>query len=178
MPQKRNPDVLELLRAKAARVLAQAGLTAEILRAAPSGYNRDVQETKAPLMDGFECTIDSLRILVPLIQGLQIDPDALRRAFGPEVFATDFALELVAGGMPFRDAYHHVKARIGELAGRDPDEALAAKSHLGATAGLDFAGLEDRTQEAAAWVAEEQAHHLDCRNRLLGLRTKKTARPV
>lgn len=168
MPQKRNPDVPELLRAKAAKVLAYSGLVAEILRAAPSGYNRDLQETKAPFMEGCELAISSLRIMQPLMAGLEVDADALRRAFGPEVFATDRALELVAGGMPFRDAYHAVKADLAGLEGRSPDEALAAKRHLGAPMGLDFAALEGRADEALRWAEEEWKHHRSCRDRLLG----------
>lgn len=168
MPQKRNPDVLELLRAKTAKVLAHAGLVAEIVRAAPSGYNRDLQEAKAPFMEGFDLTLSSLRILQPLLAGLQVDAKALRRAFGPEVFATDRALELVAGGLPFRDAYHQVKAGLGGLAGRDPDAAVAAKTHLGASAGLDFQAFGARARQAAAWAARERRRHETCRARLLG----------
>ena len=174
MPQKRNPDVLELLRAKAAKVLAHANLVAEILRAAPSGYNRDLQETKEPFFSGFELAISSLRILSPLVAGLEVDGDALRRAFGPEVFATDRALELVAGGMPFRDAYHEVKANLGQLTGRSPDAALAAKRHLGAPLGLDFAAMEARAREAESWAAAEGARHRTRRDRLLGLKVKKS----
>jgi argininosuccinate lyase len=172
MPQKRNPDVLELLRAKAAKVLAHANLVAEILRAAPSGYNRDLQETKAPFMEGLELAISSFRILSPLVAGLEVDGAALRRAFGPEVFATDRALELVAAGMPFRQAYNEVKANLDKLTGKNPDEALAAKRHLGAPLGLDFAALDARAQEAETWAAEERSHHEAHRNRLLGLKIK------
>ncbi|HAL91572.1 MAG TPA: argininosuccinate lyase [Verrucomicrobia bacterium] len=178
MPQKRNPDVLELLRAKAAKVLAHAQLVAEIVRAAPSGYNRDLQETKEPFMDGFDLVLSSLRILAPLVAGLGVDGDALRRAFGPDVFATDRALELVAGGMPFRDAYHEVKNHLGDLAGKSPDEAVAAKRHLGAPMGLDFAALEARAEEEAAWAAKEIARHEACRDRLMGRPPEKTRTPV
>ena len=178
MPQKRHPDVPELLRAKAAKVLAHANLVAEILRAAPSGYNRDLQETKAPFMEGIELAVSSLRIMSPLVSGLEVDADALRRAFGPEVYATDRALELVAGGMPFRDAYHEVKGHLDQLSGRNPDEALAAKRHMGAPMGLDFDALEARIQEAEDWAKEEQAHHRACRDRLLGGRLPKAARFV
>jgi len=173
MPQKRNPDVPELLRAKAAKVLAYANLVAEIVRAAPSGYNRDLQETKAPFMEGFELAISSLRILAPLVAGLEVDAAALRRGFGPDVYATDRALELVAQGMPFRDAYHEVKANLDKLAGYDPDAALAAKRHLGAPLGLDFAAMDARAQEAEAWARREQERHCACRDRLLGLSAKK-----
>ena len=173
MPQKRNPDVPELLRAKAAKVLAYANLVAEIVRAAPSGYNRDLQETKAPFMEGFELAISSLRILAPLVAGLEVDAAALRRGFGPDVYATDRALELVAQGMPFRDAYHEVKANLDKLAGYDPDAALAAKRHLGAPLGLDFAAMDARAQEAETWARREQERHRACRDRLLGLSAKK-----
>ena len=173
MPQKRNPDVLELLRAKAAKVLGHANVVAEILRAAPSGYNRDLQETKEPFFSGLELAISSLRILSPLVEGLEVDGEALRRAFGPEVFATDRALEFVAAGMPFRDAYHEVKAHLEQLTGRSPDEALDAKTHLGAPMGLDFAALDLRAIEAESWATDELAHHQEHFNRLLGLKNKK-----
>ena len=168
MPQKRNPDVPELLRAKAAKVLAYANLVAEIVRAAPSGYNRDLQETKAPFMEGFELAISSLRILDPLVAGLEVDAAALRRGFGPEVYATDRALELVAQGMPFRDAYHQVKANLDQLAGYDPDAALAAKRHLGAPLGLDFKALAGQARAAARWAAGERKRYAAKRAALLG----------
>lgn len=170
MPQKRNPDVAELLRAKAAKVQAYAGLSAEIVRAAPSGYNRDLQEIKEPFMDGVEITLSSLRILVPLMSGLELDEAALRRAFTPDVFATDQALELVASGMPFRDAYHQVKQQLDELADMDPDKALAAKQHMGAPMGLDLPLLLTRAGEARAWAEEERAYYTKCRDHLLGLK--------
>ena len=157
MPQKRNPDVMELLRAKAAKVMAQASVTAEIVRAAPSGYNRDLQETKEPFMRGFDLAISSLRVMTAVMSSLQVDAAACRRAFTPDVFATDRALELVAGGMPFRDAYREVKAHLGDLKDRDPDAAISAKTHLGAPAGLDFDGLDARIEEASRWVADERA---------------------
>ena len=78
MPQKRNPDVMELLRAKAAKVMAQASVTAEIVRAAPSGYNRDLQETKEPFMRGFDLAISSLRVMTAVMSALQVDAAACR----------------------------------------------------------------------------------------------------
>ncbi|HRU19838.1 MAG TPA: argininosuccinate lyase, partial [Kiritimatiellia bacterium] len=72
--------------------------------------------------------------------------------FTPDVFATDRALELVAGGMPFRDAYQHVRSHLETLQEADPDRALAAKTHLGATAGLDFGGYRARVRDVRRWV--------------------------
>ncbi|MBR6023136.1 MAG: argininosuccinate lyase, partial [Kiritimatiellae bacterium] len=145
MPQKRNPDVLELMRAKAAKVIAEGQFALEVVRAMPAGYNRDLQEIKGPFMDGFAETLASLRILPGLIAGTKVNEDALRAGFGPGVYATDRALELVAEGVPFRDAYREVKAHLDDLGRRDPDAALAAKTHLGAPAGLDWPGLAART---------------------------------
>lgn len=170
MPQKLNPDILELTRAKAARVLSAAACTAEIVRAAPSGYNRDLQETKGLLMDGFAQTRATLRILAPLIAQTGVNADALRAAFTPEVFATDRALELVGRGMPFRDAYHHVKEHLDELARQDPDAALALKTHLGAPLGLDFPALRLRADEASSLAAEELQEFARAMSRLLGVR--------
>jgi argininosuccinate lyase len=148
MPQKYNPDVCELIRAKAARVVGASTAAAGILKAMPGGYNRDLQETKELYLEGFQTTRASLRILARLVEGLEPRPDRLRGAFTPDVFATDRALELVAGGMPFRDAYHHVRDHLDELRMMDPDAAIAAKTHLGATAGLDFEAYAARVAES------------------------------
>ena len=138
MPQKYNPDVCELVRAKAAKLIGLSAGAASLLKAMPGGYNRDLQDTKEMLMEGFSTTRASLRIMTRLVGGLKPVSAKLRAAFSPGVFATDRALELVAGGMPFRDAYHQVRDHLEELAAMDPDQAIAAKTHLGATAGLDF----------------------------------------
>jgi argininosuccinate lyase len=147
MPQKYNPDVLELVRAKTARVLGQGTAACGILKALPGGYNRDLQETKELYLDGLQTTRATVRIMNLLAGALRIQPDRLRAGFTPGVFATDRALELVAGGMPFRDAYQHVRSHLDELAATaDPDAAVAAKTHLGGTAGLDFKHLSRRVQ--------------------------------
>ena len=156
MPQKKNPDVLELVRARAAGVQAAAGFVAEIVRAAPSGYNRDLQEAKGPFLKGLKTTLACVRIMKRVVEGLRVNEAALRKAFTPDVFATDQALELVAGGMPFRRAYDHVKSHLPELESADPDRALARKTHLGAPAGLDFAALFGRVDELANWLKDEQ----------------------
>lgn len=148
MPNKNNPDVLELLRSKAALVLGHGQSISMILHAAPGGYNRDLQDTKEPFLEGLAITRASVRILARCIEGLDINPDKLRGAFDGGVFATDAALAKVAEGMPFRDAYHYVKEHLAELDSADPDEAIARKTHLGSTAGLDFGLYHDRIQSA------------------------------
>ncbi len=150
MPQKYNPDVLELVRAKAARLLGQSTAACAIVKALPGGYNRDLQETKELYLDGMAATRASLRILARMTRSLGIREERLRAGFSPGVFATDRALELVAGGMPFRDAYQHVRSHLDVLQTADPDAAIAAKTALGNTAGLDLAGLAARARAARA----------------------------
>lgn len=159
MPQKYNPDVCELIRAKAAKVVGLSTGIAGILKAMPAGYNRDLQDTKGMLMEALASTRASLRIMTRLVDGLKPRPEKLRAAFSPGVFATDRALELVAGGMAFRDAYHQVRDHLDELAAMDPDEAVAAKTHLGATAGLDFALY-------TAWLRHERQETANDRRRV------------
>lgn len=167
MPQKRNPDVLELIRAKAARVRAHASSVFDLLRGLPSGYNRDLQETKEPFLVGLSETLDCLRILRGLVEGLRANREALLRGFTPEVFATDRALELVASGMPFRDAYHHVKEHLHELAAVDPVEAIRKKTHEGAPAGLNFGLMTARIEVGMRFARREKRRLATCYERLL-----------
>ena len=166
MPQKKNPDVLELVRAKASRVAAAAEGVYGLLKGLPTGYNRDLQEAKEPFMEGIATTRASLRIMTGLVQGLAVRREALLGGFTPDVFATDRALELVAGGMPFRDAYHHVKEHLDELRDRDPVEAIQRKRHLGATAGIDFAFLKQGVRAHSRFVRAEQARITRAKTRL------------
>ena len=158
MPNKNNPDVLELLRSKAALVLGHGQAVGMILHAAPGGYNRDLQDTKEPFLEGLAITRASVRILARCVEGLDVNPERLRNAFDGGVFATDAALAKVAEGMPFRDAYHYVKAHLDELDQADPDEAIALKTHLGGTAGLDFSLYRTRILQSMEHVRGARDH--------------------
>lgn len=156
MPQKYNPDVLELIRAKTAVVLGLGSAANNLLKSLPGGYNRDLQESKALYMEGLRVTRASLRIMSLMAKSLDVNADRLRAGFTPGVFATDTALELVAGGMPFRDAYQHVRSNLDALASEDPDKAIAKKTHLGSTAGLDFNLYRARIRHARQWTGLHQ----------------------
>ena len=169
MPQKYNPDVLELIRAKAAVVLGYGTAANTILKAMPGGYNRDLQETKELYMEGLRVTRASLRIMALMTRSLGVRPERLRAGFTPGVFATDRALELVSGGMPFRDAYQYVRSHLDELESADPDQAVAAKTHEGGTAGLDFGFYRVRVGEVRRWVRERRRHAQAAFSKLLGV---------
>lgn len=156
MPNKNNPDVLELIRSKAAQVLGQGNTVSMILLAAPGGYNRDLQDAKEPFLEGLATTRSSTRILARCVEGLKVNGDNCRAAFDGGVFATDAALALVAEGMPFRDAYHQVKANLAELENEDPDAAIARKTHLGGTNGLDFGFYRSELRQVKDFTEQQQ----------------------
>lgn len=170
MPQKKNPDVLELVRAKTSRVLGCESAVKNIVKGLSSGYNRDLQEAKEPFLEGVQTTRACLRIMSLLVGGMQVNPKALLAGFTPHVFAADWALELVSHGASFRDAYHYVRQHLDELKQIDPGAAIALKTHLGAAAGLDLVLLAGRTASTKKFVKHERAKYYSAVSRLLGVR--------
>jgi argininosuccinate lyase len=156
MPQKKNPDVIELVRARASKVRACEQAVYDLIKGSPSGYNRDLQDAKEPFMEGIATTRACLRVLSPFIEAIKVNKQALKDGFTPDVFATDRALELVGEGMPFRDAYNHVKENLHELEKIDPAKALAKKTHLGAPLGIDWTLLKERVTAVKGIVSDEQ----------------------
>jgi argininosuccinate lyase len=170
MPQKKNPDVAELVRAKASVVLGYASTVAGIVKSLPGGYNRDLQETKGLFIEGVQTTRACLRMMALLANGLGVNKEALLAGFAPDVFAADKALELVVKGMPFRTAYDHVKAHLDELCAIDPKLAVADKKHLGAPGGLDLGLLKSRAAQAGKFAVAESRKFRSAISRLLGAR--------
>ena len=166
MPQKYNPDVLELVRSKTAQVLGLSTASLSLLHAMPGGYNRDLQDCKGLYMKGLSITRTTLRILEKVVAGMTVDEDALRRGFIPGVFATDVALRKVAEGTPWREAYHQVRDNLEALSSEDADAAVAAKTHAGATAGLDWALYAARLDAFESSVAQRADAFAACRTRL------------
>jgi argininosuccinate lyase len=110
MPQKRNPDVLELLRASSATTQACLNEALMITAKLPSGYQRDLQRLKAPLFRSIDLAVESVDIMAYLLEGLEFRPDNIRLDEG--IFATAEAYRLVTEeGMPFREAYREVAKR-------------------------------------------------------------------
>jgi argininosuccinate lyase len=106
MPQKRNPDIAELLRAKPARVIGDLVTLLAVNKGLPLAYNKDLQETQEPLYDGVETARLSLAVAAGLVAGLEFNVERMREAAAdPALGATDLAEQLVRGGMPFRTAH-------------------------------------------------------------------------
>ena len=153
MPQKFNPDVLELVRGKTAQVIGWQTAALTLLHAMPGGYNRDLQDCKLLYMKTLETTRTTLRILTKVVEGMTVDEAKLRAGFIPGVFATDVALRMVAQGTPWRDAYHEVRDHLERLDTEDPDAAVAAKTHEGTTGGLHYSVYVDRIEGLRNLVA-------------------------
>ena len=113
MPQKRNPDVLELLRASSATAHACLDEALMITAKLPSGYHRDLQRLKPPVFRAIDLAIDSVDIMAYLLEGVRFLPDNIGLDEG--IFATAEAYRLVREeGLPFRDAYRQVAKRYAK----------------------------------------------------------------
>jgi argininosuccinate lyase len=130
MPQKRNPDVIELMRA-ACSVVEGAMAEVRSIVALPSGYHRDLQLTKAPTMRGLDEALATVRLVPRLLAGLQWDRARMAAAISAECYATDRAVELTTTGMPFREAYREVARSLDTATAADPRASLAARTSPG-----------------------------------------------
>jgi len=106
MPQKKNPDALELVRGKAGRIQGNlAGILATV-KNTPTTYNKDLQECWDMMYDSIDTTFDVLRIATGVLSTLKIDPAAMERVLSADMLATDLAEYLVRQGVPFRETHH------------------------------------------------------------------------
>jgi len=127
MPQKRNPDVFELLRGRSATAQACLLEALAIFAKLPSGYQRDLQLLKAPLFRGIDLALASTSILVPAIDAMGFREDNIR--LDPAIHAAERANELVVReGIPFREAYRRVGAELRGAAG-DADSVDVDTTH-------------------------------------------------
>ena len=108
MPQKKNPDVLEIIRANYHVVLANEFQIKSLVSNLISGYHRDFQLTKKPLMDSFEITKNSLNAMILVFQKLNVNKKSCESAMTEELFATQKTFDLVKKGVSFRDAYKKI----------------------------------------------------------------------
>ncbi|KAI0839723.1 argininosuccinate lyase [Hypoxylon sp. FL0890] len=110
MPQKKNPDGLELLRGKAGRAFGHMAGLMMTQKGLPSTYNKDLQESWEPMLDHVKTISDSVQIANGILTTLTVRPDRMRAALDPFMLATDLADYLVRKGVPFREA-HHISGR-------------------------------------------------------------------
>lgn len=142
MPNKRNPDVIELMRASYASVAA-AKSEIEQLLSLPSGYHRDLQFSKGAIFHGFGRGLKALALLPGLLRELRWNEARMAQALEPSMYATDLAIELARDGLPFRDAYREA-ANPERWAQRDPQASLDARVSPGGHGDLRLDTLQAR----------------------------------
>ncbi|GCE17783.1 argininosuccinate lyase [Dictyobacter kobayashii] len=166
MPQKRNLDIMELVRARAQTMLAHQQHILGIVCGLPSGFNMDYQETKRPLLEALDLAQESIDICSLVISKVTVNTGRLLAACTFELFATDRAYEMVTHDhMPFRDAYRivgkEVTAQLDQLLPLPTEsqeqliERLKARKHLGAPGNP---GLEQARQRLAQAQENWQQH--------------------
>jgi len=124
MPQKRNPDMAELVRGKSGRLMGHLVALLTVLKGLPLTYNRDLQEDKEAVFDAADTFRSSLEVMARAVTSMEVDAGAcLYAASAPELLATDVADALVRTGLPFRQAHQVVGAavRIAEEKGTRMD---------------------------------------------------------
>jgi argininosuccinate lyase len=149
MPNKRNPDVVEMLRATHAVV---QGAQAELgdLLALPSGYHRDLQASKAPFLRAFARGLQALALVPRLVADFEWNAARLNASFTAEMFATDLATEQASQGVPFREAYRAVAESLSGLSEVDPQKSLLERVSPGASGNLMLDDLRSRLDSARA----------------------------
>jgi argininosuccinate lyase len=110
----------------------------------PSGYHRDLQVTKGPLLRAMRQGLHALSLVARLVSDLTLRAATMRNAITPEMFATDRAIELARTGTPFRDAYRSVAGDLTAPGAHDIEASLAARVSPGATADLRLDVLRAR----------------------------------
>jgi argininosuccinate lyase len=145
MPNKLNPDTVELLRSLHATVIG-ARTELDAVLSLPSGYQRDLQDTKPPLIRAFSRGLAGLAILPDLLAGLEWHDERLRGAIGGELYATDRANELVGEGYSFREAYRQAARDMDDLKQRAPERSLEARVSPGSCANLLLERLQQRLE--------------------------------
>jgi len=156
MPQKKNPDIAELLRGRAARSLGSLVALATTLKGLPLAYDRDLQEDKTALFATVDNTFDCLEAAAILVEHLEFDRQRLAAAAGdPSMLATDAAEELVREGTAFRKAHQEVAGQVRE---GTFTTSFNAKSSV---AGRDLVGGPNQLRVAArARVVRREANAL------------------
>ena len=139
MPQKKNPDVAELVRGKTGRLYGNLVAVLTMMKGLPLTYNRDMQEDKEPLFDSVDTLLASLRVMADMLGHTKVNRARCEAAASdPMLLATDLVDFLVKRGMPFREAHHAVGALVAEAEGtHTPLPKLAIKKY-GASAGKVF----------------------------------------
>ncbi len=157
MPQKRNVDIAELLRSKVHVGLGYYTTSLGIASNLFSGYNRDLQDGKMPLMKSLENTLESVRMAHLLLDGIQPNGKKMRESMTPEIFATHNAMRMVLKGKRFREAYRIAGDSPEGYLPKDLAAVLKDSEHIGGTGKLLLSSYEKRIKEEKRVLARNRS---------------------
>jgi len=158
MPQKKNPDVVELARGRCRELRGTASLVDQIASGLPSSYHRDLQLLKRPVILGLRQADELFGVLVRLVPALKVEAEATTAASTDELYAAHQAYVYVQGGMPFREAYRKVAQQIQEGT-FVPDRAALTATHLGGAGNLGLEALSADLAAARTWIEAKGVIH-------------------
>ncbi|MSO36584.1 MAG: argininosuccinate lyase [Acidobacteria bacterium] len=163
MPQKKNPDPLELVRGKSGRVIGHLTGFLITMKGLPTGYNKDLQEDKEPLFDSEDTLAVSLAATAAVIGKLGLHPERTGKAASGLLLATDVADYLVSRGMPFRQSHEVVGAMVRKLLSEGRDFEALSLAEWRQSSGLFGDDVKDRVTAAASVRARRtpQSTHPD-----------------
>lgn len=168
MPQKKNFDAMEILRAKAHEVITCQQRIASIISGLPSGYNADFGETKSPFMNAVEIVVNTLQLMNIVLDSISPNVKILYKACTTEIFATHAAYLLVKEGIPFREAYQKISLSLDQLPKFDPVEILKNSSHVGGPGNLSLAKIVTEIEKGRRWWKEKITFYETAINKLKG----------
>jgi argininosuccinate lyase len=146
MPQKQNVDIAELLRSKSHIIFGYFTQVYTVGLNLPSGYNRDLQDTKKPYMDALKLAGDILEVTQLLLTNIIPNTQVLHASMTKELYATSLAYDYVQQGTPFRLAYQNVGENLDTIPNFDVLQELKKSTHLGSTGNLHLDELEKNVQ--------------------------------
>ena len=165
MPQKRNPDVVELARGRCRELRGYALMLQELAGGLPSNYHRDLQLLKKPLFAALDTAGNWLDVLIHLVPALRVDAKRAAAACTDELYATHAAYQCVQSGLPFRDAYKQIAQQLADGSFR-PDRAALSASHSGAAGNLGLDQIESEIEMTEQWIVKMQTHLRHCEERI------------
>lgn len=160
MPQKKNPDVVELARGRCRELRGVVSQVEQIGSGLPSSYHRDLQLLKRPVITGLRQADELFGVLVRLIPALSVTAEATAAACTDELYAAHQAYVYVQGGLPFREAYRKVAQQIQEGTFA-PDRTALTATHLGGAGNLGLDELAADLASARAWIEAKREIHAE-----------------
>lgn len=171
MPHKRNPDLFELTRARAALIEGELATVMALKGKLTGGYHRDFQFLKGPLMRGLEASAEMLEMLAMAVPRLGVDRQKGMAALQGGILATDEVLRRVLDGEPFRRAYRDVAEAVKRgdpMPELTPRHLMASRSSTGAMGNLELGTLRTRLQLLRRWERQERKRFDGAMARLAG----------